>query len=214
MGTTDETESTSSENTNELIVMPKKVGMNFENKCAARFMPGPLSSIFKDVKFPTKTDIEAAHERIRPFVHRTPVLTCKTLDDVSQMTILLKCENFQHTGAFKVRGATNAVLNLSEEEAAKGVVAYSSGNHAQAVSLAARNRGIPAHIVVYNNNKIKTDAARKYGGNIIQCEPLPTTARLEAVQKIKEETGATFISPCDHFDVMSGAATACVELLE
>src|SRR5882724_5215682 len=131
--------------------------------------------------------IQSAHERIRPFIHRTPVLTSDVLDQLTGAKLFFKCENFQRVGAFKARGAFNAVLLLSEAEALGGVATHSSGNHAAALSLAARTRGIPARIVMPNNsNKAKQASVLRYGGKIIFCEPT-LQAREEAAARIVAE---------------------------
>ena len=126
-----------------------------------------------DLKLPpTLQDILDAHARIRPFVHRTPVMRCTALDEMAGCSLYMKAENLQKVGAFKYRGATNMVQLLSEEQAAAGVATHSSGNHAQAVALAARVRGIPAHIVMPSNApEVKRQAVAGYGGRIITCEP-------------------------------------------
>lgn len=121
---------------------------------------------------PTLADIRQAAERIKPYAHRTPVLTCASLDEQVGAQVFLKCENLQKVGAFKFRGACNAVFSLSEAEAIRGVVAHSSGNHAQALALAARLRGIPAYIVMPSNAPaVKKAAVAGYGGQITFCEP-------------------------------------------
>jgi threonine dehydratase len=120
----------------------------------------------------SKNDILEASSSIREYIHRTPVLTCKALDALTGATLFFKCENFQKVGAFKARGAANAVLSLPENECRNGVATHSSGNHAAALSLAAKNRGIPAYIVMPSNSSpVKVDAVRSYGGQITFCEP-------------------------------------------
>jgi threonine dehydratase len=158
--------------------------------------------------------VQSAHERIRPFIHRTPVLTSDVLDELTGAKLFFKCENFQRVGAFKARGAFNAVLLLSEAEARGGVATHSSGNHAAALSLAARTRGIPARIVMPNNsNKAKQASVLRYGGQIIFCEPT-LQAREQAAARIVAETGATMIHPYNNLRVMAGQGTAALELLE
>src|SRR3954469_14076289 len=158
--------------------------------------------------------IRLAHDRIRPRVHRTPVLTSARLDAASGGSLFFKCENFQKVGAFKARGATNAVFALDEETAKRGVATHSSGNHAAALSWAAKLRGIAAHIVMpSNSSKVKVRAVEGYGGRIVFCEP-NQRAREETCARVLAETGATMIHPFEHEDVMAGQGTAAVELLE
>lgn len=158
--------------------------------------------------------IRAAHERIRPYIHRTPVLSSRRLDSASGGSLFFKCENFQKVGAFKARGATNAILALDRAVAHAGVATHSSGNHAAAVSRAATLRGISAHIVMPSNTaKVKIQAVEEYGGHILLCEP--TQAAREAMcAQVLAETGATLIHPFENEDVMAGQGTAAVELLE
>ncbi len=165
-------------------------------------------------QIPSLEDIQAAAERIGPYIHRTPVVTCQSLNDISGADLYFKCENFQKVGAFKFRGATNAVLSLSENELAKGVATHSSGNHAQALALAARNRNSKAYIVMPNNAPaVKIDAVNGYGGEIIFCEPT-LLAREEALEKVVKKTGATFIHPYNDMRIIAGQATAAMELIE
>jgi threonine dehydratase len=160
------------------------------------------------------TAIRAAHERIRRHIHRTPVLTSERLDTASGCSLFFKCENFQKVGAFKARGATNAVFLLDESTAQQGVAAHSSGNHAAALSRAARLRGIPAHIVMpSNSSKVKVRAVESYGGRIVFCEPTQTV-REATCARVIHETGATLIHPFENEHVMAGQGTAAVELLE
>jgi threonine dehydratase len=163
---------------------------------------------------PTLDDIRAAAERIRPHAHRTPVLTCASLDRQVGATVFLKCENFQKVGAFKFRGACNAVFSLDEAEAARGVVAHSSGNHAQALALAARLRGIPAYIVMPRNAPaVKKAGVEGYGGRITLCEP--NLAAREATQdQVVARTGATVVHPYNDPRVIAGQGTAALELLQ
>jgi Threonine dehydratase len=162
----------------------------------------------------TLAAIRAAHERIRERIHRTPVLTSTTLDQQSGGKLFFKCENLQKGGAFKARGATNAVFLLSDAEAARGVATHSSGNHAAALSRAAKLRGIPAYIVMPNNApKAKRAAVERLGGKIVFCEPT-IPAREAAAAKVIAETGATLIHPFDNLRVMAGQGTATLELLE
>jgi threonine dehydratase len=163
---------------------------------------------------PDLNTIRAARQRIAPHIHRTPVLTCASLDHMSGATIYFKCENLQKTGSFKIRGATNAVFSLTDEEAARGVVAPSSGNHAAALSRAARERGIPAWIVMpSNSSKIKREAVAGYGGQVTLCEPT-MESREETAREIIERTGARLVHPYNDERVIAGQATAVYELLE
>jgi threonine dehydratase len=158
--------------------------------------------------------IRAAHERIRPHIHRTPVLTSARLDAASGASLFFKCENFQKVGAVKARGATNAVFALDDETAKRGVATHSSGNHAAALSRAARLRGIAAHIVMPSNSpKVKVRAVEGYGGRIVFCEPTQK-AREAACARVIEETGATLIHPFENEQVMAGQGTVMVELME
>ncbi len=163
---------------------------------------------------PTLDDIRAAAQRIAPYARRTPVLTCRSLDERAGCSVFLKCENFQRVGAFKFRGACNAVFSLTDAEAARGVLAQSSGNHAQAVALAARIRGIPAHIVMPRTApQVKKDAVAGYGGRITYCEP--TMAARDGEQaRIAAETGAAVVHPYNNYRVIAGQGTATLELLE
>jgi len=158
--------------------------------------------------------IEEAHERIRPRIHRTPVLTSKSLDELAGGCLFFKCENLQKTGSFKIRGATNAIFSLSEEEARRGVVTHSSGNHAAAVACAARWRGIRASIVMPKNApSVKCRAVESYGGKITFCEA-NVKARSETAARIQAETGAVLVHPYDDDRIIAGQATAAKELLE
>jgi len=158
--------------------------------------------------------IRRSAQRIKPFINRTPVLTCRSLNQMVNAELFFKCENFQKVGAFKFRGATNAVLSLSEKEAERGVATHSSGNHAQALSLAAKNRGIKAHIVMpENSSKVKIRAVEGYGGHIIFCEPT-LQAREETLTRVVEKTGAIFIHPYNDYQVIAGQGTAALELLD
>jgi threonine dehydratase len=164
----------------------------------------------------TLADVRAAHRRIHHFIHRTPVFTSETLDARigGGVHLLFKCENFQKVGAFKARGAHNAIFQLTEEEAARGVVTHSSGNHAAAVALAARRRGIPAHIVMPRTaNRVKKAAVAAYGGRIAECEPTQA-ARESAAETIRQETGAALIPPYDDERIIAGQGTCALEFLE
>lgn len=157
--------------------------------------------------------VEAA-KRIKPYAAKTPVLTSRSLNAMTGGEIFFKCENFQRAGAFKFRGACNAVFSLSDDEAEKGVATHSSGNHGQALALAAKLRGIPAHIVMPENSpKIKMAAVKGYGANITLCES-NQKARENTLLHVQEKTGAVFIHPYDHEDVIAGQGTAAKELLE
>ncbi len=163
---------------------------------------------------PTSRDVEAAHARIHPWIRRTPVLTCASLDRLAGATLFLKCEMFQRTGSFKYRGATNAVRSLSDREAARGVATHSSGNFAQALALAARERGIAAHIVMPRDSApSKREAVAAFGGHITECEPT-LEAREETLRRVVDATGATFLHPYDNAAVIAGQGTACAELLD
>jgi threonine dehydratase len=158
--------------------------------------------------------VRDAAARIRGIVHRTPVLTSETLDGLAGRGVFFKCENLQKTGAFKYRGATNAVRKLTDAEAARGVVTHSSGNHAQALALAARVRGIPAYIVMPKTAPaVKKSAVEGYGGIVTLCEPT-LADRERTANEIAERTGAMLIPPFDHPDVIAGQGTAALELLE
>ncbi len=158
--------------------------------------------------------IRAARRRIDPFLRRTPVLTSATLDAMSGRRLWFKCELFQRTGSFKFRGATNAVRMLDDAAAARGVVTHSSGNHAQALALAAKMRGIPAHVVMPSNSaEIKKAAVRDYGGTIIECEPT-LEAREATAARVIAETGGTMIPPFNHPNVIAGQGTIALELLD
>jgi len=158
--------------------------------------------------------IRAAHRRISPRIHRTPVVTSESLDEMAGARLLFKCENLQKTGSFKIRGATNAVFSLTDEEAKHGVVAPSSGNHAAALALAARWRGIPAWIIMPSNSSaVKMRAVEAYGGKITLCEP--TIASREATAAaIMQQTGAHLVHPYNDVRVIAGQGTAALELLE
>ena len=163
---------------------------------------------------PSQQDVQQAFARVAPHVHQTPVLTSRLLDELSGVSIFFKCENFQKMGAFKMRGAINAILQIPGSDQAKGVVTHSSGNFAQAVSLAAKNLGIPAHIVMPTNApQVKKDAVTSYKGIIYESEPT-IAARQALASKIQDKTGATFLHPSNHMDVILGQGTAAIELLQ
>ncbi len=166
------------------------------------------------MELPCLADINEAHDRIKPFIHRTPILTSRQLNRIFGCELFFKCENFQKVGAFKFRGAANAVLLLSEEEKKRGVVTHSSGNHAAALSLAARMSGIKAYIVMPENAPdVKKNAVASYGAEITFCKPT-LQSREETAIRIIEETGATLIHPYDNFNVICGQGTASLELLQ
>ena len=164
------------------------------------------------MQLPTLADVQQAATRIKPYAHRTPVFTCTSLNQLVGAEVFCKCENFQKVGAFKFRGACNAVFALSEAEAQHGVATHSSGNHAAALALAARLRGIPACIVMPKTAPaVKKAAVAGYGGQIVFCEPT-LAARETTLAQVVAETGATFIPPYNHVDVIAGQGTAAMEL--
>lgn len=163
---------------------------------------------------PEINDIRSAHSRIRPFIHRTPVMTSGLLNDIYGCSLFFKCENFQKVGAFKFRGATNAVLSLGAEQKRKGVVTHSSGNHAAALALAARMNGVTARIVMPENAPVvKKNAVAGYGADITFCKPT-LQAREQTTLAIIESTGSVLIHPYDNFNVICGQGTATLELLD
>jgi threonine dehydratase/serine racemase len=158
--------------------------------------------------------VRAAAQRIAGRAHCTPVVTCATLDRRAGRALFFKCENFQKAGAFKFRGACNAIARLAPEVAARGVVTHSSGNHAQALALAAKLSGIPAHVVMPRNaSPVKRRAVEEYGGRVIECEPT-LAARETTAAAVLAETGGTLIPPYNHPDVIAGQGTTALELLE
>jgi threonine dehydratase len=163
---------------------------------------------------PLRTDIENAHDRIRQYIHNTPVHTCDSLDEMSGSHLFFKCENFQKVGAFKARGAMNAALSLSEEERMNGVATHSSGNHGQAIARAAQILNVNSYIVMPSNApEIKKQGVKLYGGEIIECEPT-LAARERTLAAIILKTRATEIHPFNNYDVVAGQATAAKELIE
>ncbi len=163
---------------------------------------------------PTYDDVLAAHRRIEPYIHRTPVLTSDYLNALTGAELFFKCENFQKAGAFKVRGASNAVFGLDDAVAANGVATHSSGNHALSLSYAAGRRGIPCAVVMPRTApQAKKDAVRGYGGTITECEP-STTSREEVFARVQAETGADFVHPYNDPRVIAGQATCSRELME
>lgn len=152
--------------------------------------------------------------RIQPYIHRTPVLTCQTLDQMAGASLFFKCENFQKMGAFKMRGAANAILQLTDEQRKRGVATHSSGNFAQAMALSAQMLSIPAYIVMPSNSpEVKKAAVRGYGGEIIECEPT-LAAREATLAQVVERTGAAFVHPFNDDHVILGQGTAALELLQ
>lgn len=163
--------------------------------------------------WPNLESINAASKRIEGYIHQTPLLTSSAIDDMAGCQLFFKCENFQKVGAFKARGAANAVLKLSPEQKSNGVATHSSGNHAAALARAASLAGTPAYIVMPSNApEIKKTAVRGYGGQIIECEP-NLQARENTLMTVVEQTKATFIHPYHHLDVIEGQATCALEIL-
>ena len=162
----------------------------------------------------SKEEFTTLHSEIATYIKRTPIMRSRLLNGLAETEVYFKCENFQRMGAFKMRGATAAILALSAEERAKGVVTHSSGNFAQAISLSAKSLGIPAYIVMPSSApQVKKDAVKTYGGQITECEP-NIKAREAAAAKIEEETGATFLHPSNDLNVIYGQGTAAKEFLE
>ena len=163
---------------------------------------------------PQKSDLEQARQRVSQHVHRTPVMTSTTINEECGCQIYFKCENFQRAGSFKIRGATNAILSLTDQQRENGIVAHSSGNHAQAVALAARSVGTRACIAMPNNAPaVKRDATLAYGGEIVFCEPTAIAREAEA-DRIVAQRGSSFIHPSNNRDVILGQGTAAIELFE
>ena len=163
---------------------------------------------------PTFDDVIAAHERIRPYIHRTPVLASSYLNDLTGAELFFKCENFQKAGAFKVRGACNAVFGLAEDKLARGVATHSSGNHALSLSYAAGRRGIACNVVMPRTApQAKKDAVRGYGGVIVECEP-STSSREAVFAEMVAKSGADFVHPYNDPRVIAGQATCSRELME
>ena len=164
--------------------------------------------------YPTKDIIEAAAARIAPFVHRTPVMTSSSINSMTGMEVFMKCENFQKIGAFKYRGATNAVLTLSADEKKNGVATHSSGNHAQALALAAKINKLKAYIVMpENSSSVKINAVKGYGAEVITCAP-NQDARESTLAEVMRKTGATLVHPYNNYSIIAGQATAAKELIE
>jgi threonine dehydratase len=163
---------------------------------------------------PTFEEVQAAHKRIAPYIHRTPVMTSSYFNSLSGAELFFKCENFQKAGAFKVRGACNAVFGLSDDKAAKGVATHSSGNHALSLSYAAGRRGIQATVVMPRTApEAKKAAVRDYGGKVLECEP-STAAREEMLEELVARTGADFVHPYNDHRVIAGQGTCSLELYQ
>lgn len=163
---------------------------------------------------PTLEDMRTARARITPHIHVTPVLTSRMLDELSGAELFFKCENFQKAGAFKARGANNAVFGLSDEQAARGVATHSSGNHGTCLSYAAKQRGIPCTVVMPRTApQAKKDAVMGYGGRVVECEP-STSSREAVFAEVVAETGAEFVHPYNDHRVIAGQATCSAELIE
>ncbi|MCE8547925.1 pyridoxal-phosphate dependent enzyme [Ruegeria pomeroyi] len=163
---------------------------------------------------PTYDDMLAAHARIEPHIRRTPVRVSDYLNELTGAQLFFKCENFQEPGAFKVRGATNAVFGLDQDQAAKGVATHSSGNHASCLSYAAMLRGIPCNVVMPRTApQAKKDTVRRYGGKITECEP-STSSREETFARVQAETGGDFVHPYNDPRVIAGQGTCARELME
>ena len=163
---------------------------------------------------PNQADLLLTHEAIQPFIHRTPLMSCAGLDEMAGCRLTFKCENFQKIGAFKMRGAASAALRFSPEQRERGLATHSSGNHAQAVALAARTLGVPAYIVMpHDAPKAKIAAVEGYGAQITYCNNTPAE-RQAALEEVVAKTGAAFIHPFDDWGVVAGQATAAMELIE
>jgi threonine dehydratase len=162
----------------------------------------------------TKETLEQAHERIKPYVHHTPVLTSAAINEIAGCSIFFKCENLQKIGAFKARGAMNAALQLTPEQRAKGIATHSSGNHAQAIARAAKILGIPSYIVMPRTApEIKKKGVRGYGGQIFECEP-SVQSRESMLADVVAKTGATEIHPYNNYHIIAGQSTAAKEFIE
>ena len=163
---------------------------------------------------PTKSDIESAHIKIRPYIHQTPILTSSSINKMFSTNLFFKCENFQKSGAFKMRGASNAMLSLSQSELQNGVATHSSGNHAGALALAANKLGAKAYIAMPTNApKVKVDAVKGYGGNVTFCKPT-LEDREKTLSEIVRKTSAIFIHPYDDYRIITGQATCAKEIYE
>lgn len=163
---------------------------------------------------PSMSDIKRAHTRIARHILQTPVLTSHSIDEMVDASVFFKCENFQKVGAFKMRGAANAIFSIKPEDRSRGFTTHSSGNHAQAVALASKMAGVKAYIVMPSNSaEVKKNAVIGYGAEVVFCEPT-LKSREDTLKKLQKETGATFIPPYDHPDIIAGQATAAKELME
>ncbi|MBU6464388.1 MAG: pyridoxal-phosphate dependent enzyme [Bradyrhizobium sp.] len=166
------------------------------------------------MNIPSFADILTAHDRIKPHIHRTPVLTSRIINELSGAELFFKCENFQKAGAFKARGASNAVFGMNDVQAAKGVATHSSGNHGTCLSYAAARRGIPCTVVMPRTApQAKKDAVRGFGGKVIECEP-STSSREAVFAEVVAETGAEFVHPYNDPRVIAGQGTCSKELVE
>ena len=172
------------------------------------------SAASNNLTIPSKQEIEAAHSRIKPFIHKTPVMTSQGIDDMVGAAVFFKCENLQKIGAFKARGAMNALLTLSAEDLSKGVATHSSGNHAQALARAAKMLKTKAYIVMPRTSpEVKKAGVRGFGGEIFECEPT-LASRETTLAGVIAKTGATEVHPFNNYAVIAGQATATKELLE
>ena len=166
------------------------------------------------MNIPSFSDVLIAHERIKPYIHRTPVLTSRFINGLAGAELFFKCENFQKAGAFKARGASNAVFGLSDAQAAKGVATHSSGNHGTCLSYAAGRRGIPCTVVMpHTAPQAKKDAVRGYGGKVVECEP-STSSREAVFAEVVAQTGAEFVHPYNDPRVIAGQGSCSKELIE
>ncbi|MFT7121311.1 MAG: threonine dehydratase [Neolewinella sp.] len=195
-------------------------GLRFNNEvsCNQTYFSAPKPFAMINLKPlqhpPNQADLLLTHEAIQPFIHRTPVMTNESLDKMAGAKLFFKCENFQKIGAFKMRGAASAALRLTEEERSLGLATHSSGNHAQAVALAAKVLGVPAYIVMpHDAPKVKVAAVEGYGATISYCVNTPAD-RKAALDEVVAKTGAAFIHPFDDYGVVAGQATAGMELIE
>jgi threonine dehydratase len=166
------------------------------------------------MQVPSLSDIKRAHQRISRFVERTPILNSQSINEISGAEVFFKCENFQKTGSFKMRGASNAIFSFRPEERENGFATHSSGNHAQAVAYAAKEAGSKAYVVMPKDApEVKKNAVRDYGGEIVFCEP-NEKSRVDTCDNIIKQTGAIFIPPFEHSDIIAGQATCAKELIE
>jgi threonine dehydratase len=173
-----------------------------------------MDTDFSELNIPQKEDILEAHELIKPYINKTPILSSNKLNSYFKCDLFFKCENFQKVGAFKSRGACNAVFSLKDNDVKNGVCTHSSGNHAQALARAANLRNIPAYIVMPETSpKVKVEAVKEYGGNITFCKPT-LQARENTLDEVIRETGATEIHPYNKFEIIAGQASAAKELID